>query len=118
MRPLEQIPSDLVSILERALCVLDGSFLLDHSAADHTWLEAARTDLRASIELMRREPVQIDAWTSAAELTAKAGLCLASLPMAHREAAICEAAGLIAMAHVALVERRTRHVMADAVVAE
>jgi len=92
--------------LERALRLLDGPFLLEYSSADHTWLEAARADLRASVELTRREPFQDEACTSAAELIAKAGLCLASLPTAHRDASMCEAARLIAMAHVVLAERQ------------
>jgi len=118
MKPCEQMPSDLLALLERALCLLDGPFLLEYSAADHTWLEAARAYLRASLALLRREPYRIDALTSAAELTAKAGICLASLPATHRDASMYEASRVVAEAHAGLAERRTRHLIADAALAQ
>jgi hypothetical protein len=118
MKPYEQMPSDLLAMLERALCLLDGPFLLGYSDADHIWLEAARVDLRAGVELLRRDPCETDALSCAAELTAKAGICLASLPSAHRDASIHEASRLIAAVHAGLAERRTRHLVADAVFAQ
>ena len=116
MRPCEQTRCDLLVTLGRALCLLDGPFLLEYSAADHTWFEAARADLRASVELICREPFEDDACTSAAELTAKAGLCLASVPAAHRDASMRQAARLIAEVHATLAGGAA--LIADAVMAE
>lgn len=99
----EHVRSSVVARLQQALELLDGLLQSAPVRADWTWVQGASLLLQSSLDLLTRAtPCSQDSLASAVELSAKAGLCLASVLPENLTAEVSAAGLLISQVYAEL----------------
>ena len=99
----EHVRLSAVATLERAVQLLDGALRSAPESPDWTWVQGACLLLQSSMDLLiQPTPCSAPALLSAVELSAKAGLCLASVAPENLTAELQGAERFVAQAHAEL----------------
>ena len=99
----EHVRLSAVATLEGAAQLLDEALRRAAANPDWTWIQGACLLVQSSLDLLTQPmPCSAPGLISAVELSAKAGLCLASLALENLTAELQGAESLIAQAHAKL----------------